>query len=306
MVGANLRQHFILLCGKTFCVLYRLGGKELHRGAHFSVRHRLHLPIPVKPQQQVHRIPNLLPGLHIICEEAPCGTIPAFVKVGGQHDNSLFCGGRHGIVRIMPGGDMLVTFRIGNGCPDISPEQLVVLVMGKDQVVLDFLEQFVHAATSLSIGSHKACRLQFGEQAVKIRNKGRHLCCHTISLIGRLGNGGNRGISGDIQVARAINLDGYSVPGAFCRRFDTAKHRSRGHRQAVCLPFGQAGDGSTLFDFECAADHPFIAALFCIVLSVVAHPSALLTQPSAAIPSRLRAGSAYHPRAGRQGSPPAR
>src|SRR5699024_11280030 len=86
----------------------------------------------------------------------------------------------------MPGGDMLVTFRIGNGCPDISPEQLVVLVMGKDQVVFDFLKQFVHAATSLSIGSHKARRLQLGEQAVKIRNKGRHLCCHTISLIGSL------------------------------------------------------------------------------------------------------------------------
>ena len=145
-----------------------------------------------------------------------------------------------------------------------------------------------------------------GEQAVKIRNKGRHLCCHTISLIGSLGNGGNRGISGDIQVARAIHLDGYSIPGAFCRRFDTAKCRSRGHRQAGCLPFGQAGDGSTLFDFEGAADHPFIAALFCIVLSVIAHPSALLTQPSAAIPSLLREGSVCHPRAGRQGSPPAR
>ena len=36
---------------------------------------------------------------------------------------------------------MLVTFRIGNGCPDVSTDQLIVLVMGKDQVVFDFLEQ---------------------------------------------------------------------------------------------------------------------------------------------------------------------
>lgn len=42
----------------------------------------LHLPFPVKPQQKIDGIPDLLASLDIVSEKAARAAIPGFVKVG--------------------------------------------------------------------------------------------------------------------------------------------------------------------------------------------------------------------------------
>lgn len=100
----------------------------------------IYLPIPVKAQKQVDRIPYLLPGLNVIRKEAAGAAVPAFVEMGRQHDNGLLGSGRQGIVGIIARGDMLVTLRIGKGRRDIATKQPVVLIMGKDQVFFYLLQ----------------------------------------------------------------------------------------------------------------------------------------------------------------------
>ena len=53
-------------------------------------------------------MPHLLSSLHIVPEEATGTAIPAFVEVGGQHNNCLLCGWGHRFRLIATSRDVLV------------------------------------------------------------------------------------------------------------------------------------------------------------------------------------------------------
>ena len=125
-VGPHRGKDNLLLLGKSLIILYGLCPGNVNKSVHFSKTHLSPLPFPVQPQKKVDRIPYLLCRCRVVSKEAARGTVPALVEVAGKQDDRLLCGGRHGIIRIIPFRDMLVALRIGNSGGDVAFQQLVI------------------------------------------------------------------------------------------------------------------------------------------------------------------------------------
>ena len=72
----------ILYGAESFRIRNQMFLPDLNPGIHHSNGHGLHLPFPVKPEQQIDGMPYLLSGLDIIRKEAAGATVSGLIEMG--------------------------------------------------------------------------------------------------------------------------------------------------------------------------------------------------------------------------------
>ena len=108
--------------------IYRSGTSGVHAvdGVSLSFEQGSFTAVTGKSGSGKSTLLHLLSGLDIISEEATGAAIPAFVKVGRQHDDCLLCGWGHRVLLIEPGSQMLIAFCVRNSGGDVVLQQRII------------------------------------------------------------------------------------------------------------------------------------------------------------------------------------